>query len=161
MLHGKCCIRWTKLSGRSIRKTTRWNMLPPTSDSMPQEYFQMTGIQCELDIPAQLPAYPLSSQMRHHLFLATHEALTNILKHSNATHAKISMVCGQATFEINISDDGKGFNLPANDLQTGVVGAGRRRRPEQHVPAPGRHGRSLLDRVRPRAGNQHPFCFCH
>ena len=44
-----------------------------------QEYFQMTGIQCELDIPTQLPPYPLSSQMRHHLFLATHEAFTNIL----------------------------------------------------------------------------------
>ena len=61
-----------------------------------QEYFQMTGIQCELDIPAQLPPHPLSSQMRHHLFLATHEALTNILKHSGATHAKISMASGNA-----------------------------------------------------------------
>ncbi len=77
------------------------------------EYFQMTGIQCELDIPPQLPAYPLSSQMRHHLFLATHEALTNILKHSGATRAKISMVSGNAVFEINISDNGKGFNASA------------------------------------------------
>jgi signal transduction histidine kinase len=78
-----------------------------------EEYFQMTGIQCELDIPSQLPAYPLSSQMRHHLFLATHEALTNILKHSGAACAKISMASGDATFEINISDDGKGFISPA------------------------------------------------
>jgi ligand-binding sensor domain-containing protein/signal transduction histidine kinase len=78
-----------------------------------QEYFQLTGIECELDIPAQLPSYPLSSQTRHHLFLATHEALTNILKHSGAAHAKISMVYDNATFEINISDDGKGFNSPA------------------------------------------------
>jgi len=77
------------------------------------EYFQMTSIQCELDIPAQLPSHPLSSQMRHHLFLATHEALTNILKHSGATRAKISMVSGNAVFEINISDDGKGFNASA------------------------------------------------
>lgn len=78
-----------------------------------QEYFQMTGIQCELDIPTQLPAYPLSSQMRHHLFLATHEALTNILKHSGATRAKISMISGNATFEISIADNGKGFNSSA------------------------------------------------
>ena len=78
-----------------------------------QEYFQMTGIQCELDIPTQLPPHPLSSQMRHHLFLATHEALTNILKHSGATRARISMVFGNAAFEINISDDGKGFNSSA------------------------------------------------
>ena len=50
----------------------------------------MTGVQCELDIPAEVPPYPLSSQMRHHLFLATHEALTNILKHSGATRAQIA-----------------------------------------------------------------------
>jgi signal transduction histidine kinase len=80
-----------------------------------QEYFQMTGIQCELDIPTQLPAHPLSSQMRHHLFLATHEALTNILKHSGATCAKISMTFKNPTFEIRISDDGKGFNSQTND----------------------------------------------
>ncbi len=79
-----------------------------------EEYFQMTGIQCELDIPAQLPAYPLSSQMRHHLFLATHEALTNILKHSNASHAKISMICSDAAFEIQIADDGRGFDSSAH-----------------------------------------------
>ena len=28
-----------------------------------QDYFQMTGIECELDIPTQLPPHPLSSQM--------------------------------------------------------------------------------------------------
>jgi signal transduction histidine kinase len=82
-----------------------------------EEYFQMTGIQCELDIPAQLPAYPLSSQVRHHLFLATHEALTNILKHSGATRAKIAMDCRNTEFEIDISDDGKGFDLPAAKLK--------------------------------------------
>src|SRR5436309_3683318 len=47
------------------------------------DYFQMTGIECELDIPTQFAPRSLSSQMRHHLFLATHEALTNILKHSD------------------------------------------------------------------------------
>lgn len=70
----------------------------------------MTGIQCELDIPVQLPSHSLSSQMRHHLFLATHEALTNILKHSGATRAGILMVSGKAGFEIKISDNGKGLN---------------------------------------------------
>jgi signal transduction histidine kinase len=77
------------------------------------EYFQMTGIQCELDIPTQLPPHPLSSQIRHHLFLATHEALTNILKHSGATCAKIAMVLSNVAFEINISDNGKGFDSSA------------------------------------------------
>lgn len=77
------------------------------------DYFQLTGIACELDIPAQLPAYPLSSQIRHHLFLATHEALTNILKHSSAAHAKISMAYDESVMEIKIADDGRGFHSPA------------------------------------------------
>jgi ligand-binding sensor domain-containing protein/signal transduction histidine kinase len=76
-----------------------------------EEYFQMTGIQCELDIPTQLPPHPLSSQIRHHLFLAAHEAMTNILKHSGATCARISMACNNGTFEIVISDNGKAFDL--------------------------------------------------
>jgi signal transduction histidine kinase/ligand-binding sensor domain-containing protein len=78
-----------------------------------QDYFQMTGILCELEIPAQLPAYPLPSQIRHHLFLATQEALTNILKHSGASHATISMICRDSIFEITVIDDGKG--LPPSD----------------------------------------------
>jgi len=78
-----------------------------------QDYFQMTGIDCELDIPAQLPPHPLSSQQRHHLFLATHEAFTNILKHSGARHARVTIALSPATFEIEISDDGQGFVVPA------------------------------------------------
>ena len=70
----------------------------------------MTGIECELDIPAQLPPYPLSSQARHHLFLAVHEAFTNILKHSGATRAKVSIACNATSFEIVTSDNGKGFH---------------------------------------------------
>jgi signal transduction histidine kinase len=74
-----------------------------------EEYFQMTGIECELDIPTQLPPHPLSSQMRHHLFLAVHEAFTNILKHSGATRSKVTMTCNGSAFEIVASDNGNGF----------------------------------------------------
>lgn len=75
-----------------------------------QEYFRRTGIECELEIPAQVPVQPLSSQSRHHLFLAVHEALTNILKHSGATHARIVMICRDNEFELVVSDNGTGFD---------------------------------------------------
>jgi ligand-binding sensor domain-containing protein/signal transduction histidine kinase len=75
-----------------------------------REYFRRTGIECELEIPAQLPAQPLSSQTRHHIFLAVHEALANILKHSGATRAKIAMACRGNNFEIVVSDNGDGFD---------------------------------------------------
>src|SRR4029077_4099178 len=58
-----------------------------------QDYFQLTGVECELDIPAEVPEYPISSQARHHLFLAVHEAFTNTLKHSKAGHCKVSIHC--------------------------------------------------------------------
>lgn len=78
-----------------------------------QDYFSMTGVECELVVPAQMPACPVSSQVRHHLFLAVREALANILKHSGATHAKISMTCHNGDFEISVEDDGRGFDWAA------------------------------------------------
>ena len=89
-----------------------------------EDYFNMTGIQCEQEIPAQLPPHPLSSQQRHNLFLATHEAFTNILKHSGATHAKVSMALDAGIFDIDITDDGKGFDLQAVRSKTDSSTAG-------------------------------------
>jgi signal transduction histidine kinase len=75
-----------------------------------QDYFFMTGVECELVVPSQMPHYPVSSQVRHHLFLAVREALANILKHSAASHAKISMACESGNLEISVEDDGRGFD---------------------------------------------------
>ncbi len=75
-----------------------------------QEYFQETGIDCELDIPARLPAHPLSSQLRHHLLLAVHEAFTNVLKHSGATRCHVAILCDAVALEIVVSDNGAGFD---------------------------------------------------
>ena len=79
-----------------------------------QDYFSMTGVECELLVPAQMPPYPVSSQVRHHLFLAVREALANVLKHSAATRIIISMACENGSLEICVADDGKGFvtNMP-------------------------------------------------
>lgn len=75
-----------------------------------QDYFSMTGVECALVVPSQMPHYPVSSQVRHHLFLAVREALANILKHSSATRAKISMICENGNLEIRVEDNGKGFD---------------------------------------------------
>ena len=80
-----------------------------------QDYFFMTGMECELVMTAQMPPHPVSSQVRHHLFLAVREALANILKHSAATHAKISIAYKNGSLEICVEDNGKGFDLKAKD----------------------------------------------
>lgn len=89
-----------------------------------EEYFRRTGIEFSLEIPARLPAQSLSSQSRHHLFLAVHEALTNILKHSSASQAKIAMACREADFEITVSDNGAGFDPACNESNLASSAAG-------------------------------------
>ena len=94
-----------------------------------QDYLQMTGIDLELAISPRLPAHPVSSHTRHQLFLAVREALTNILKHSRASRATITLTCEPARFEISIRDNGRGFRMPSS--------------PDQPAPVPGEKGNGL------------------
>jgi len=89
-----------------------------------QEYFRKTGIECDLKIPERVPFQPISSQSRHHLFLAVHEALANILKHSGASRASITMACRSADFEIVIADNGSGFDLASSESNSPSSAAG-------------------------------------
>lgn len=73
---------------------------------------------CELEIPKELPHFPVSSQTRHHLFLAVHEALTNVLKHSGAKRVKVTIACPDAVLQIQVSDEGKGFGATTQPSQT-------------------------------------------
>jgi signal transduction histidine kinase len=85
------------------------------------EYFQNTSIECELRLPREIPHYPLSSEMRHNLFLAFEEALNNVLKHSAATNVKVEMTISALDFELKITDNGRGFEVPvlsATEAQT-------------------------------------------
>ncbi|HEV2453533.1 MAG TPA: two-component regulator propeller domain-containing protein, partial [Verrucomicrobiae bacterium] len=74
------------------------------------DYFRRTDIECDLEVPAEVPTQPISSQARHHIFLAVQEALANILKHSHGTRAKIVVSCAGGRLEITISDNGVGFD---------------------------------------------------
>lgn len=89
-----------------------------------QDYFRRTGIEFDLEIPPQVPSQTLTSQSRHHLFLAVHEALTNALKHSGATRAKIAMSVRGSEFEIVVSDNGRGFDPAARDSGSASSAAG-------------------------------------
>lgn len=92
-----------------------------------QEFFQETGIECKVNISGELPAYPLSSQMRHNLLLAVHEAFTNILKHSKATQVDVFIVNNASAFEIAVADNGNGLNSSSlSPSSNGVSGDGLR-----------------------------------
>jgi signal transduction histidine kinase len=89
-----------------------------------QEYFKKTGIECDLKMPERVPIQTISSQSRHHLFLAVHEALANILKHSGATRASIAMACRSTDFEIVIADNGNGFDPASSESNSPNSAAG-------------------------------------
>ena len=95
-----------------------------------QEFFQETGIECKLNISGTVPPYPLSSQLRHNLLLAVHEAFTNVLKHSKAAQVDVFIVYTVAAFEIAVSDNGNGFSpsivLPQPAGSSVVAGDGLR-----------------------------------
>jgi signal transduction histidine kinase len=76
-----------------------------------QEYFQNTGVRCRLDMPAELPDWPMPTEARHNLFMAVKEALNNVLKHADATEVQIGLEAAGGQMTISITDNGRGFLL--------------------------------------------------
>jgi len=81
------------------------------------EYFQSTAVQCEMRLPRDLPHVPLSAELRHNLFLAFEEVLNNALKHSGAARVSIEMMAGPLDFQIKVTDNGRGFDVAAAQVE--------------------------------------------
>jgi signal transduction histidine kinase len=75
-----------------------------------QEYLVSINIRCRLEVPLHLPHWPITAEMRHHVFLAFKEALHNIVKHSGAREVSIFLNTEAAGFTLIIRDDGAGFD---------------------------------------------------
>ncbi len=56
------------------------------------------------------------------LYRIAQEALNNVLRHSKATKAKISLEHTETCAKLVISDNGRGFDLSANSDGIGLVG---------------------------------------
>lgn len=112
-----------------------------------KEFFQTTLIECGVRMPPSLDARPLPAEVRHHLFLAVQEALSNVLKHSGATRVQVLLSFGASGFRILIEDNGRGF--PASCLDGVVAG--------KPVASPsGRNGLTNMRRRLEAIGA--PFC---
>ncbi len=75
-----------------------------------QEYLVSINIRCRLEVPLQLPHWPITAEVRHDVFLAFKEALHNIVKHSGATEVSIFLATGANHFTLIVRDNGKGFD---------------------------------------------------
>ncbi len=111
---------------RTARETTRaldeivWAVNPKhdTLDSLAsylgryaQSFLAAAQIRCRLDVPVHMPAWSLSAEIRHNVFLAFKEALNNVVKHAAASEVKTSMQLLPNGFLLCVADDGRGFNI--------------------------------------------------
>ncbi len=114
----------TKISqsaGQTVRALEEivW-ALRPGSDSLQSlveyiahfanELFEDDATRCRLDLPPELPAYPLPPEMRHNIFLVVKEALTNALKHAGAREVRLQARVSPDSLELVVQDDGRGFD---------------------------------------------------
>ena len=82
------------------------------------EFFRESPTRFRQDLPLLIPDIPLPTDLRHHLFLACKEALTNVSKHAEATEVKLRLTVTAAELEIVIEDNGQGFS-PDTQSQRG------------------------------------------
>ncbi|HWX19900.1 MAG TPA: two-component regulator propeller domain-containing protein [Candidatus Binatia bacterium] len=75
-----------------------------------QNFLSAAAIRCRLDVPMYLPAWALTSEIRHNVFLALKEALNNVVKHAEATEVRISLELAPGGFLLVIADNGRGFD---------------------------------------------------
>lgn len=84
------------------------------------ELFEGDGAHCRLDLPHDLPARSLPPEMRHNIFLVVKEALTNALKHAQASEVRVQAKAFDRSLDLTVQDNGHGF-----DLGNGTPGKGQ------------------------------------
>jgi ligand-binding sensor domain-containing protein/signal transduction histidine kinase len=77
-----------------------------------QDFFSVAGVRYRLEIPPNLPAVALPPDARHNLFLAAKEAITNVVRHAQATEAHVRLKLAADHFTLEIEDNGRGAPPP-------------------------------------------------
>ena len=75
-----------------------------------QTFLESASIRCRFDVPDELPATPVSSEIRHNLFLVVKEALNNVVKHSRASEVWFRLKAEGPRLFVTIEDNGWGFD---------------------------------------------------
>jgi signal transduction histidine kinase len=98
-------------------------------ERLTQTFSETTGMQVELE--AQLGEERLPAEVETTLYRIVQEALTNIVKHAEATRVSVLLVRQATTATVVIEDDGRGFDT--DDARADGLGlVGMRERVELH-----------------------------
>ena len=135
-----------KQVARTARETTRaldeivW-AANPSNDTLEglvnyvckyaQEYLAVAGLRYRLEAPAQLPSLTIPPEVRHNVFLAAKEALTNVVRHAKASAAHVRLSVQPNRFTVEIQDDGRGLDRMAE--RTGRNGVSNMRKRMEEI----------------------------
>jgi len=92
-------------------------------------HWYVDGLSRRGDIQTSMKLSPLefprlSAELETTIFRIIQEALTNIVRHSEARKAQVSVALGKEQIEITIRDDGKGIAEPIVSMRPGSIGVG-------------------------------------
>ena len=92
-----------------------------------QDYFAMAGVSYRAELPPGLPPVPILPEVRHNVFLAFKEAVNNVVKHAQATEARVKLQLEPGRFVLSVADNGRGLgDLSQKQLRNGLRNMRRR-----------------------------------
>jgi signal transduction histidine kinase len=87
-----------------------------------ERFLSLANITLYVDAPAGPEDHVVDSRHRHQLFLAFKEALTNVVRHSEASEVRLSMQIQECRVRLTIADNGRGWsNGPQSEEMDGVI----------------------------------------
>jgi signal transduction histidine kinase len=109
-------VRWLIEQAIDVTRNAVSDLRPPALDQglgaaiawLTGKFSRSTGIACDVDLPEQ--ELDLDERDTTALFRILQESLTNVAKHSGATEVRIRFSMNQGALQLQVTDDGKGFN---------------------------------------------------
>jgi len=94
--------------------------LVPAIDALVGRLSAIEGldIECSVDVPARR----LAPELETTVYRLVQEALTNVVKHARADHARVGVRARAGWLEVEVSDDGAGFDPAAATSGFGIAG---------------------------------------
>ena len=72
------------------------------------QFLRATDVRVRLDFPEDIPAIPLAAEARHQLALSVREALTNVVRHAQASEVVVTLALVSQTLVVRVEDNGCG-----------------------------------------------------
>jgi ligand-binding sensor domain-containing protein/signal transduction histidine kinase len=90
--------------------------------AMASELFDGQRIRWTVEAPDNVSSVPLVSEQRRHVYLVIKEALTNVLRHAQATNVAVLVTAAQGRLRVEVSDDGVGLDAGPRATSNGPRG---------------------------------------